>query len=889
MASMFRNPSLHSLMGFSVHQPAIGAPLQFFPAMGSKQLDEMINAYVPGNASILDKRAAVSVEFFEHTMATGELFKFFMVYPDLGTAVESPASSSASGYGSSLNTSPVISESQWTQTSSASLSPSHKARASSSKKAVATTSDFSHIPGMKIMTKDGRDVTNSASRGCKTKEQRDHAHLMRIIKACDACRKKKIRCDPSHKRRVASSPEAKVTKKAKVARPTAAPPQRAVEETSLTSLFDPVIPGLTSSFDYSFPELTTDSVPMEWDQFIQYDEELTEPVPYDYDFFSDPAGFFSPATSATNTSYTSPSQPITPVLTTDSDTGTAPVIARTGEEAQPQAPTLPYLNPGGLEAGNNYIDFNLYSPGSSVCLDDDPSLVKEVAASPGPDRSVYLTTGSSQVDCYRHRHRQPSPDQEGSTHQSALESATHGGYSISSPQNEVISTVFDEYSHYDRSDYRPDSSPYVVNAYASTEGISSSDLHDLEHYNGLHASIQDAPNILQSELSSGSTQSRLSTPPNELGGGRSGANHGEDPHSRQRTSPVALGLSSNRPSVPQSGSSASLTEANLHQHDLHRGRSTYAPQDLNSKGSNSGISVDVGTSSTTPRNPTRPLGSSPVDNASITSALTAGRTIVYYTGQDTTPVRNHVREHTILSLIAARGSSPQPPLPSPDRPPVISVAYNDRAASTARSTHESAQTHAALDTTRASGSTSYATPRPAIAVAPWNAVGHSGEEVRGLTTDATRVCLSGTSKGLSHSVSALSGVTGTALERSSGQSPSAKRSGCSSSDNNSLMQRLVGSCLSWILAAVGACCSLYALSSVLGMLPIFVAVACVKLLQHSAPCVDKDVYAQPLSVTRQPCVAITDSVKRKYVALQSGFSIPVRHSITSWLSSRPRS
>ncbi len=45
----------------------------------------------------------------------------------------------------------------------------------SSKKAAGSSGDFSSHPGMRIMTKDGRDVTNSASRGSKTKEQRDHA------------------------------------------------------------------------------------------------------------------------------------------------------------------------------------------------------------------------------------------------------------------------------------------------------------------------------------------------------------------------------------------------------------------------------------------------------------------------------------------------------------------------------------------------------------------------------------------------------------------------------------------------------------------------------------------------------------------------------------------
>jgi len=49
------------------------------------------------------------------------------------------------------------------------------------------------LPGFSIMTKDGIDVTNSAGRVTKSKEQREHAHLMRIMKACDSCKKKKIR------------------------------------------------------------------------------------------------------------------------------------------------------------------------------------------------------------------------------------------------------------------------------------------------------------------------------------------------------------------------------------------------------------------------------------------------------------------------------------------------------------------------------------------------------------------------------------------------------------------------------------------------------------------------------------------------------------------------
>ncbi|KAI1417172.1 hypothetical protein F5Y13DRAFT_152157 [Hypoxylon sp. FL1857] len=383
MSHMSRNNSSTSLMGFSVHQPEIGAPLQFFPAMGSKQLDEMISAYVPGNAPIAEKRATVSMEFFEHTMATGELFKFFMVYPSLGSTTESPTTSMLdSGYVSNF-TSPVMSESQWTQTSNASSSSSEpRAHKSTSKKA-SLSSDFSHLPGMKIMTRDGRDVTNSASRGCKTKEQRDHAHLMRIIKACDSCRRKKVRCDPSHRRSAGSSTTktSKKTKKAATASaPSPAPPQPALdplEQLLFTPSFD-IANDTSSSFDSVMSEPFVDPT-MDWDQFVHFDEEPTETIPYDYDFFFDPAGHLSP----TSSNSFSLSQPITPAQTLGVES--LPIDTAEGEA---QAPLPPYLNPGG-EAGNNYADFDLYSPGSSICLDDDPSLSKEVAAVPRPEFSQY--------------------------------------------------------------------------------------------------------------------------------------------------------------------------------------------------------------------------------------------------------------------------------------------------------------------------------------------------------------------------------------------------------------------------------------------------------------------------------------------------------------------
>ncbi|RYP16676.1 hypothetical protein DL765_004996 [Monosporascus sp. GIB2] len=408
----------NNLMGFSVHQPSVGAALQFFPPMGSKELDRMIDAYVPGNASILDKRTVVTCEFVQHSIATGELFKFFLVYPSSSSdSFDSPVSLQDSGYGS-VNTSPVMSEGQWANAASSSSSKSW------SPPRKATASDFSHMPGMKIMTKDGVDVTNSASRGCKTKEQRDHAHLMRIIKACESCRKKKVRCDPSHKKRSSSqsqSPEPKSHKKVKKASiaPKVATPQMCVSDqtavfpsASFAGSHNPPLeindtPEWMSSFDSFVPtdEVDIFSEMENWDQFINYSDEPTA-VQQDYDFSVDR---FSPMTSSTNS--TSLSQPLTPAarrlssdgfeFTTAGDFTFDNGVAYAGVFASGDiAPTLPYLSPGGIEGGTNYLDFNLYSPGSTS--DEDLGFSKEVAAA-SPMQESFERLNSDQSDLpYEH-------------------------------------------------------------------------------------------------------------------------------------------------------------------------------------------------------------------------------------------------------------------------------------------------------------------------------------------------------------------------------------------------------------------------------------------------------------------------------------------------------
>lgn len=347
--------------GFSVFQPTLGAQLQFLPAIGTRELDELINAYVAGPASTQEKRASVSLDFLEYAHVTGQTFKFYPVY-SMTTSMESPVTASPlqdSGYGSSFNPSPVMSNWDWSQvpgtlaTSQCSSTASQKSR-HSSKAAVSrhTATDFSHLPGMKILTKDGMDVTNSASRGSKTKEQRDHAHLMRIIKACDSCRRKKIRCDPSHKKRGVSTSQAQpATKVGKKSKPVVQKAQAAVPSGThdeLNASLASFAVDITSATEWDSLVAPVPTASESWEEFIDY------PPAEDYDFFNDPEGYLSPLSSS-QSAYSTKS--VTPA----SDQGVM-------EQYNPG--TAEYLSNQQPDAVNNYVDFNLFSPSSSFSEDD---------------------------------------------------------------------------------------------------------------------------------------------------------------------------------------------------------------------------------------------------------------------------------------------------------------------------------------------------------------------------------------------------------------------------------------------------------------------------------------------------------------------------------------
>jgi len=204
---------------FTITQPFLGAPLQFQPALGSKELETLVDAYVIGNGSKQEKLSVVTVEFFNHAtvdLNTGALTRTYEAFP-FGSMSEaffeqSPVESQSSGFSPPIFTpspgsSATFGDSGYGSFAGPSMTPPTRTLGSgrvtkkpAKKDTKKSKVDEARLPGFSIMTKDGIDVTTTAGRGTKTKEQREHAHLMRIMKACDACKRKKIRCDPSHRR-----------------------------------------------------------------------------------------------------------------------------------------------------------------------------------------------------------------------------------------------------------------------------------------------------------------------------------------------------------------------------------------------------------------------------------------------------------------------------------------------------------------------------------------------------------------------------------------------------------------------------------------------------------------------------------------------------------------
>src|SRR5690606_27313394 len=122
----------------------------------------------PSPATIQDKRASISVDFFDHYKCTGESIKFYQVLDHWASSTtSSPNSAQDSGYGSSFTASPLAPTWSWgpafdataastPSTSSSVSTPQIISRKQSSSKKQSTSSranlsDLSSLPGMKIL------------------------------------------------------------------------------------------------------------------------------------------------------------------------------------------------------------------------------------------------------------------------------------------------------------------------------------------------------------------------------------------------------------------------------------------------------------------------------------------------------------------------------------------------------------------------------------------------------------------------------------------------------------------------------------------------------------------------------------------------------------------
>lgn len=187
---------------FTITQPFLGAPLQFQPALGSKELEALIDNFVTGSADKQTKFAQVTTDFFLNATVdinTGALVRVYNVWIPADNFTfesfqQSPTTSQTSGFSPTVYT-PTSSTGSFTTTPKSTMSSSN--RVTKKTKETKKTAEI-RLPGFQIMTRDGVDVTSSAGRGTKTREQREHAHLMRIMKACSDCKRKKIRVSFTH-------------------------------------------------------------------------------------------------------------------------------------------------------------------------------------------------------------------------------------------------------------------------------------------------------------------------------------------------------------------------------------------------------------------------------------------------------------------------------------------------------------------------------------------------------------------------------------------------------------------------------------------------------------------------------------------------------------------
>jgi hypothetical protein len=86
---------------FTISQAFLGAPLQFTPALGSHELEQLVDAYVLGNGSKAEKLSEVTIDFYNNAtvdLNNGALVKTYHVFPLWDAFEQSPTESQSSGF-----------------------------------------------------------------------------------------------------------------------------------------------------------------------------------------------------------------------------------------------------------------------------------------------------------------------------------------------------------------------------------------------------------------------------------------------------------------------------------------------------------------------------------------------------------------------------------------------------------------------------------------------------------------------------------------------------------------------------------------------------------------------------------------------------------------------
>ncbi len=176
---------------FSITQVSLGSPLQFEPALGSKELDDLVDAYIPGPASLQQKRAQVSLDFFSTVEASslpGPVSRLYHVYhPATSPAATQQSTPDWRISNSSTEVANDLRSGSFVNSTASQISTKRPRKELKPPSAASSK----RLPGFSLLTRDGVDITEYASRGPKTKEQRRHAALMRKIGSCPSCKKSK--------------------------------------------------------------------------------------------------------------------------------------------------------------------------------------------------------------------------------------------------------------------------------------------------------------------------------------------------------------------------------------------------------------------------------------------------------------------------------------------------------------------------------------------------------------------------------------------------------------------------------------------------------------------------------------------------------------------------